>query len=395
VSGTGRLAAVIVTAVAALLVTACGSVQAARPAQPAAAALPQLAMSVTGATGTGTGTSWAIVVMGRSSAQQNDFWELFAKPAGAAKWRLVTPAGVASNGGLVAGVSGQRSLVTGFRPTQDLTFSPLAATTDSGASWSTGALVRPGLADLPDALAASSGGQLLALTQGGGAQLGARLGAAWAKLASAASLARTPAGRACGLTGLTAAAFSGSGGPLLAGRCGRPGTAGIFALTGGRWHAAGPAIPASLAGGTAGRAVEVLRMATLGTRTQAVLESGTGPAATILAAWSNDGGGHWLLSAPLHPGAARVASASFGTGDGVGLVLAGGRGEALAGPGASWRALPALPRWTATLAVGPAGHLDALTAHGSSFADWQLTPRAASWTAAQTLSITIPYGSSG
>ena len=136
-------------------------------------------------------------------------------------------------------------------------------------------------------------------------------------------------------------------------------------------------------------------MATLGTRTQAVLESGAGPAATILTAWSNDGGGHWLLSAPLHPGAGGALSASFGTGGGVGLVLSGGRGEALAGPGASWRALPALPRWTATLAVGPAGHLDALTAHGSSFADWQLPPGAASWTSAQTLSITIPYGSSG
>jgi hypothetical protein len=391
VSGTGRLAAVMAPAIAALVIAGCGSVPAPRPGQEAAAALPQLAMSVTAANGTG----WALVVMGGSSAQQDDFWELFARPAGAAKWRLVTPAGVASNGGLVAGVSGPQSLVTGFRPSQDLTFSPLAATTDGGASWSSGALVSPGLADVPDALAAGPGGQLLALTQGGGAELGARLGASWAKLASAASLARTPAGRACGLTGLTAAAFSGSGAPMLAGRCGRTGTAGIFALTGGRWHAAGPVVPAALTGGTAGRAVEVLRMATLGTRTQTVLESGAGPAATILTAWSNDGGGHWLLSAPLHPGAGGALSASFGTGGGVGLVLAGGRGEALAGPGASWRALPALPRWTATLAVGPAGHLDALTAHGSSFADWQLPPGAASWTSAQTLSITIPYGSSG
>src|ERR1019366_3367362 len=260
--------------------------------------------------------------------------------------------GLPATAGRAPGAAAPRSLVPGFRPSQALTFSPLAATTDGGASWSSGALVSPGLADVPDALAAGPGGQLLALTQGGGAELGARLGASWAKLASAASLARTPAGRACGLTGLTAAAFSGSGAPMLAGRCGRTGTAGIFALTGGRWHAAGPVVPAALTGGTAGRAVEVLRMATLGTRTQTVLESGAGPAATILTAWSNDGGGHWLLSAPLHPGAGGALSASFGTGGGVGLVLAGGRGEALAGPGASWRALPALPRWTATLAVG-------------------------------------------
>lgn len=188
--------------------------------------------------------------------------------------------------------------------------------------------------------------------------------------------------------------------PMLAGGCSRPGIAGIVALRGGRWQAAGPPMPQELAG----RKVEILRMATLGARTQAVLQSGTGPAAAVLAAWSDDGGGHWRVSAPLRIAAATVRSASFRTGGGVGLVLGDGAanggsqgqgGEALAGPGASWRALPALPRWTATLAVGSAGRIDALTAHGSSFADWQLTAGSASWSQAQALNITIPYGSSG
>jgi hypothetical protein len=67
----------------------------------------------------------------------------------------------------------------------------------------------------------------------------------------------------------------------------------------------------------------------------------------------------------------------------------------LAGPGAPWRTLPALPRWTATLAIGPAGRTDALTAHASSFADWQLPSGAAAWSGMQTMQITIPYGSSG
>jgi len=389
-----RPAATAALAACGLLVAACGSVAAPRPQPAAAAPLPQLAMSVTAV----TGTSWAIVEMGGSSARQDNFWELFARPAGSASWRLATPAGVADNGGLVAAVTGPASLVTGFRPSQDLAFSPLAVTASSGASWSAGNLVDPGLADVPDALGAGpggsvgSGGQLIALTKDGGVQLGTRLGAAWTKLASARSVAASRAGRACGLAGLTAATIGGTGGPLLGGRCGRPGSPGIFALRSGTWTPAGPAIPAALAG----QSVEVLRLATLGARTQALLESGTGSAARLLAAWSADGGAHWQLSAPLRPAAATVQSASFGPGGAVGVVLAGGQGVVLNGPGASWRALPALPRWTATLAVGPAGRVDALTASGSSFGDWRESagPGAAGWRPVQRLIITIPYGTS-
>ena len=380
-------------AVAALLIAGCGSRPASQPARPAAASPPQLAAAIT----TATGTSWAIVVMGGSNSQHDDFWQLFARPAGAAKWREVTPTGVADNGGLVAGVTGPGSLVAGFRPSQDLSFSPLAATTDSGASWSAGNPVNPGLADVPDALAGGPGGQLIALSQGGRAQLGTHDGAIWTKLASVQSLSTTPAGRACGLTRLTAAAFSSAGAagaPLLAGSCDRPGLAGIFALRGGSWQPAGPALPAPLKS----RDITVLRMATVGARTDALLQAGTGATADVLAAWSQDGGQRWQTSAPLRTGTAPVRSASFGPDGAVGLVLADQRqahGVTVAGPAAPWRTLPALPRWTATLAVGPAGRLDALTAHASSFGDWQLPAGAAAWSNVQTLQVTIPYGSSG
>ena len=126
--------AAAVPAVTALLIAGCGSRPASQPARPAAVSPPQLATAIT----TAAGTSWAIVVMGGSSSQNDDFWQLFARPAGAAKWRQVTPSGVADNGGLVAGVTGAGALVAGFRPSQDLSFSPLAATADSGASWSAG-----------------------------------------------------------------------------------------------------------------------------------------------------------------------------------------------------------------------------------------------------------------
>ena len=80
-----------------------------------------------------------------------------------------------------------------------------------------------------------------------------------------------------------------------AGTCSHPGTAGIFAGTGGTWHAAGPALPAALAR----QPVQVLRLTSTASSTVALLAAGTGPAASLLAAWSADNGSHWALSPPL------------------------------------------------------------------------------------------------
>ena len=90
--------------------------------------------------------------MGGSAAQENNFWQMFYRQA--STWRLATPAGVADNGGLVVAGTPAGPLLTGFLPSQDLTFSPLATSTNSGASWSAAGPVDPGLADVPDALAA-------------------------------------------------------------------------------------------------------------------------------------------------------------------------------------------------------------------------------------------------
>ena len=81
----------------------CGSTPAAAPGSAAAPAPPPLATSFA----VGTGASWAVVEMGGPAAQHNNFWELFVRPAGAARWRLVTPAGVADNGGLVVAAAGR------------------------------------------------------------------------------------------------------------------------------------------------------------------------------------------------------------------------------------------------------------------------------------------------
>jgi hypothetical protein len=63
-----------------------------------------------------------------------------------------------------------------------------------------------------------------------------------------------------------------------------------------------------------------------------------------------------------------------------------------------------VPASTATLTVALGGRVDAIAAHGGTFTDWQLTAgspgdtamqAAARWREAQTIQVTIPYGSSG
>jgi hypothetical protein len=384
-----RRAAGAALASAVLLLAGCGSTPAAGPEPAAPPAPAPLASAFAGSSGSG----WAIVEMGGSAAQHDNFWELFVRPAGSSRWRLATPPGVADNGGLEVTGTGGGSLVTGFRPSQDLTFSPLAVSSDGGATWSPSGPLSPGLADAPDALTAGPGGRLIALTGNGGAELGTGLGTAWTRLSTARSLAATPAGRACGLTGLTAAAFGTSGAPMLAASCDRPGVAGIFSDSGGTWHAAGPAVPAGLAS----EDIDVLTLtsdgAVPGAHLAALLRAGSGAGATLTAAWSADGGSRWTLSAPLRMAGSQLVSAAVGPGGSFGIVLNASRGAILTGPGASWRAVPALPRETATLALGPSGQADAIAAHLGTFSDWRLA--ASGWTLAQTINVTIPYGTSG
>jgi hypothetical protein len=373
---------------AAALLAGCASAAPATPG-PAAEAppggAPFLATSLVTAAGT-----WAVAVMGGPVAEENNFWQLFARPAGSSTWKLVTPPGTPDNGGLVlAGAGG--SLITGFRPSQYLTFTPLTLTRNAGQAWSSTGPLDGALANVPDALAAAPAtGKLLALLTDGTAELAGPGYTSWTPLATQRSLAATPAGRSCGLQNLTAATFTTAGIPMIAAACARAGTAGIFADTDGTWHAAGPALPAALAH----RTVQILRLTNTASGTIALLVAGTGPGASLLAAWSPDSGSHWTLSPPLQLNGAAPSSASFGPGDEAAIMLTGGRGQAVAGPGAQWRALPALPPGTATLAAGPAGGFDALAVARTKMTIWRLASRSAAWAKAQVINVPIQFGSS-
>ena len=75
-------------------------------------------------------------------------------------------------------------------------------------------------------------------------------------------------------------------------------------------------------------------------------------------------------------------------------MLNGTRGQTVAGPGAPWRELPALPPGTATLAAGLAGALQALAGDRTKMTVWQLPPGSPAWAKAQTINIPVQFGSS-
>jgi hypothetical protein len=340
----------------------------------------------------------------------NLFWQLFSLPAGGGKWSLRTPPAVATNGAIILaaqGVTGQggagqggtgtggpgrggAAVTAGIRPSLDLSFSPLAATADGGRSWKT-IVPASGLADVPDALAASPHGQLLSLGQDQRiSEIAAASAPGWSALTSRDALASTPAGRECSLTGLTAVAYTPTGNALAGGNCGRPGEVGVFARSGATWRLAGPALPAS----PAGSPVRVLRLARAGGLDTALLETGTGSSAALVAAWSGSGTGNWVLSPAFRLSGARAVSASFGPG-GLGVILTGNRGVILPGPHAAWRPAPALPPGQGmTLALPSSSVTEALAASGSRLTVWRLGGGPARWSAVQRITVPIEYGSS-
>jgi hypothetical protein len=381
------------------LLAGCG--EAARPAGSPAPASARagvpLATSVLGP----DGVSYAIVEMGKAAANEN-FWQMFARPAHSPGWRLVTPPGVADNGGLIAAATGPSSLLAGFRPSQDLSFSPLTSTGNAGTSWRPAPPLPGGLANRPGALAAGPGGRLLALTTAGEVLLRSGPQAGWRGLVSEHALAATPAGRSCGLTGLTGVAFGPAGVPLLAGSCGRSQTAAIFSQTaGGSWQLAGPALagPAPNGTGQAGRGSSVLALATAGGVTTAVIRMASG---RVVVAWQRGTGQHgagqhgasqWTSSAPLIAGTGRVESASVWPGGAAGVLFSAGRAAVVTGTGGRWQQISGLPAGTATLAAEASGPVQALAASGGTFRAFDLV--AGQWRLAQTIHVPIPYGSSG
>jgi hypothetical protein len=365
------------------LLAACGSQRVAVTSPTPPAVTVPLGTSLVTAQGT-----WAVAVMGGSAASHNNFWQLFVRPVGASRWSLVTPEGVADNGGLVA-AGGSTSLVVGFRPSQGLTYSPLATSTDTGKNWTPG-LLDADLADTPGAIAVSPSGRTLALLQDGTITTAPTASAAaagqWTPLTTVKALAASAPGRSCGLTGVVAVSFGPNKDPMAAGSCARPGVTGVFTDTGGTWRSAGLVLPGK---GLGQDTVQVLGLGATAGGNVALLATGN----SLFAAWSN--GTRWTVSAPVTASpvtASPVTALGFGADGSAWLLLGGGRAETIGGTGGLWQALPPVPSDTMTLAPGTGGAYDALAVSGSKLTVWRLAQGA--WAKVQQITVPIVYGSS-
>lgn len=360
------------------------------PAGAGTPAVPGVSLATSMETSAG---SWAVVPMGHFDQPLNTFWQLFFRPSGASRWSDDAKAlAVATNGGIILANDNDRSLAIGIRPANLLEYSPLLVTPDGGSSVTPAAPVAA-LARQPDALAVSSP-QWLALTANGGGEVQQddSGSTSWHPLTTVKTLDQSVAGRSCGLVSMTAVAVA-SGGALVGADCSRTGKVGVFADQ-GSWRLVGPSLPSALDGGT----VAVLGLQETEDGVCAVLEVSEGHDASLISAWTTDGGASWSLSPILQLGRRKVLS--IGPDGPTGLfVLASSTGDAdlgevLTGPKGSWRGLPPVPDTTQTLVCGANGSVDALAVSDTVFTDWKLTAGAAGWTKAQVIKVPIEFGSS-
>jgi hypothetical protein len=364
-----------------------------------AAAGPTVSAPITSGIVQGNDT-WLVVPMGHLPHFLNTFWQLFVRTPTDNGWVTVTPPGVADNGGLVIAAGPGGSLLAGFLPNQDLTFSPLSLTDDGGRTW-TGVYFPQGLIAVPDALGFTDAGITLGL---GSSKSGSVLESpadlsSWRTATTAAPLGHTAAGGRCGIVRLTAAAIAPSGDPLVGTACRNRGVIGLFDITGGGARAVAFPTSPTLAGAT----VSVLRLVPTATGVSVLLAAHerTGRT-TLVAGWLSGSGPAARLSASLAvPIGAKLLASGTTPGGGVFVLVqppGGGAPELadVAGSGvgrAAWDVLTPPPRGTLGAAFSP-GRIDAVTVHSSTLIDYAFDESTATWVRSQVIDVPIQYGSS-
>jgi hypothetical protein len=379
---------------------ACGGASSAPPgaAGPAAGgAAVSLATSLTAGD-----ESWAVLPMSADPV----FWEVFARPPGSSSWRLVTPPGIADNGGLVASGGGDGSLTVAVRPSDKLVFSPLASTSDGGSSWSAGGPIGSAVAASPDALAAD-GGRLVTLLSDGTIETSSNAGTTWSVLAAPGAIAASPAGRGCGgAVRVTSISFGIPGTQVLAGgSCGTSGTAVFSYSPGAGWRRLSRPAGGQLVRLSAGMAL------VRGASGLSAMWNGTGRYASAPLGSRPPAAG-WVTSAPLPVTGLLTASGTLTASGALGgaapsaasgawVLLSGGRAATVDAPAdgakgtAQWTLLPRVPSGTSVLASGPGGATDALAVSGTTVTVWRLPLNGTVWSKVQAIRVPIQAGSSG
>ncbi|HEY5025485.1 MAG TPA: hypothetical protein VII76_10965 [Acidimicrobiales bacterium] len=341
----------------------------------------------------------AVVAMGTLADPHDTFWQVFFRASAATPWKVVTPPGVADNGGLVVHASpgvGSPDVLAGFEPSQALAFSPIALSVDQGRSWTPG-IVQGGLAPVPDALSGgpTSGSDSVALVRNAGGEVlgGTATSSIGSKVVDRAAMATSAAGRSCEVGALTAVAVDAAG-TLVGTTCASPGVVGIFGRSGGAWRQVGP----RFAGRSASDATKVVRLVEVDGVTNGLVALRMG-STTGLMGVAGTRGGAWSRSGPLLLGGGdRILSTGVEARGGF-VVLVQRSGGSLAldnetGPGGAWQVLPAPPRGTAAVVVGSGGVVDALSVASTRLTDHRLDAATASWANIGTVTVPIQFGSS-
>ncbi len=378
-----------------VVLAACSS-EGSTPASTAKPRLPaEVQVPLEGSLATADGT-WAVLKMGHLDQLASSFWQLLVLHRGGSRWSLVTPPGFADNGGLVAAPTEGTSLVTGFPANQLNHFSPLAATSDGGRTWAPGVLGQ-GLDSVPDAMADSATGDVLALVGGvAGAVLWSSGNLSdWHTLASEKSIATSAFSRRCAVAGLTAVSFASGGLPIVGATCSHPGNVGIFEHADGTWRSFAPRLPASMSHAT----TQVVRLTVSSGIVCAIIAAGTRSHTALFAARLLPGQSHWAVSGALIvPKSVQVlSSGTSSSGGGVFVAVSSGtseRVEVQATSNSSWAQLPTVPDGTGTVAFTPDGQVDALVPRDSVLTDYTLEASQGKWERSQVLQVPIQYGSS-
>ncbi|HVT68578.1 MAG TPA: hypothetical protein VHF26_12565 [Trebonia sp.] len=334
--------------------------------------------------------AWAVLPVSANPA----FWQVLSRTGNSPAWKLVTPPGVAINGGLVAAAGAAGSLTVAVRPSQNLRFSPLAATANGGASWSTGGPIQAAVAPSPDAFAAS-GSRLVALLADGTVETSSNAGTTWSAIAKPGAIAASAAARGCGgAVRVTSVSFGISGSAVLAGgTCGTGGTGAVFSYS---------SSPGSSSAGWQRVSLPVSGQLVRLSGGMALVRGKSG----LSAVWPASGASGWTASGPLPlPASPQGGISASGTlaGGGAWVLLPGGRAATVSVTGTSgapargtpqWLLLPPVPAHTTVLASGPGGDTDALAVTGDTLAVWRLAPGATVWSEVQTISVPVQVGSS-
>ena len=375
--------------VACVALTSAAGARAASAAPPDAPSARAAGLEQTWETPQGT---WAVVAMGRLESRLNTFWQLFFRPVGTTRWSLVTPPGVASNGGFsadpAAGQSG--AVIAGFQPSKHLHYSPLAETTDRGRHWRAG-ILPSALVFAADAVAADSGTVLALVRADGGALVRADGSITrWSTVATVATLGSTAAGRACRVSALSAVVVAG-GTPEVGTDCAKPGAVGLFREVRGRWVSSAP----RLAGGGSSK-LDVVRLWNDAGGTTALIEGRGAGKSSLVVAWRTSPAGRWTVSAPV-TFTGDVLSTATGTGSSVAVVTSAGwrahAVESIAGPDRRWRSTGRPPAGTQAVAFALGG-LEALAVHGGRASVWQLGASGRWHETSGRVTVPIAYGSS-